>query len=74
MESLIVVYIVVSVVSLAVLYLLIRAGARHGVREALRDHEMWKRDGSLERAIDAHAARIVEAQDVARLEQAARRG
>lgn len=63
MEQLLVVYLVVTLASLAVTYLLIRFGVQHGTRAALREHEMWMRDGSLERAIDVHAARLVERQD-----------
>lgn len=60
MDTFIVVYLVSTVVALGILYLLIRLGAQHGTRAALREHEMWMRDGSLERAIDAHAAKLLE--------------
>ena len=62
-------YLVSTVVALGVLYLLIRIGVHHGTRAAVREHEMWMRDGSIDRAIDAHAARIVDREDAARLER-----
>ncbi|WP_433721136.1 hypothetical protein [Microbacterium laevaniformans] len=66
MEQFLIVYIIITLASLAVTYVLIRFGVQHGTRAALREHEMWMRDGSLERAIDAHAARFVERQDAAK--------
>jgi hypothetical protein len=62
-EQFIVVYVVVTIVTLAVAYVLVRFGVQHGTRAALREHEMWMRDGSLESAIDAHAARFVDRQE-----------
>ncbi|WP_294981531.1 hypothetical protein [uncultured Microbacterium sp.] len=63
MEQFLVVYIAVTAAALAVAYVLIRFGVQHGTRAASREHEMWMRDGSLDRAIDAHAARLVARQD-----------
>lgn len=57
------VYVVVTIVTLAVAYVLVRFGVHHGTRAALREHEMWMRDGSLEGAIDAHAAPLVDRQE-----------
>ena len=69
MDQFIGVYLVSTVVAIGILYLLIRFGVQHGTRAALREHEMWMRDGSLDRAIDAHAARIVARDDAARYER-----
>lgn len=60
MEQFILAYVVVTVVALALSYVLIRLGVHHGTRAALREHEMWTRDGSLEKAMDTHAAKILE--------------
>ncbi|RKS84843.1 hypothetical protein DEU37_2900 [Microbacterium sp. AG790] len=69
MEQFLIVYIIITLASLAVTYVLIRFGVQHGTRAALREHEMWMRDGSLDRAIDAHAARIVDRQEAAQYAQ-----
>lgn len=63
MEQFLIVYIIITLASLAVTYLLIRFGVQHGTRAALREHEMWMRDGSLDRAIDVHAARMLDRQE-----------
>lgn len=71
MDAFMVVYLVGTAVSLALAYVLIRVGVKHGTRAALREHEMWMRDGSLDRAIDAHAAKLLEREETRQLEQRA---
>jgi hypothetical protein len=66
MNEFVTVYVVVSVLSLALLYVLIRVGVKHGARSALREHEVWMRDGSLEAALTAREGR---AEFQARLDQ-----
>lgn len=54
----IVAYILVTLVSLAILAFIIRFAVKSGVTAALRAHEAWMRDGSLERSLDAHAEQL----------------
>lgn len=72
MEQFIIAYVVVTLVALALAYVLIRFGVQHGTRAALREHEMWMRDGSLEKAMDAHAAKILERAEEERYAQRVR--
>lgn len=54
MEALIGIYVLVAALSLLLLYAIIRGAVRHGTTDALRSHEMWMRDGSLEAALAKH--------------------
>ena len=71
MEDLLLPYLLVTAISLATVYFLVRFGVKHGTRAALREHEMWTRDGSLQAAMDAHAAKLTERAEVQQLEQRA---
>lgn len=62
-ESIIIAYVITTIVALVVLYVLIRLGVKHGTAAALQAHEVWMRDGSLERALDAHAAKLAAESD-----------
>lgn len=66
MDAFLPIYLISLAVSLAVLYVIIRVGVKHGTSDALRAHEMWTRDGSLEAAIDEHAAKSVDREEHAR--------
>lgn len=66
MEALIGIYVLAAALSLLLLYAIIRGAVRHGTTDALRSHEMWMRDGSLEDAIDKHAAKAVDREEQAR--------
>lgn len=41
--------------SFLVLYIIIRAAVKHGATSALREHELWMRDGSLEQTMTRRA-------------------
>jgi hypothetical protein len=70
-ESYLIAYVVGTVVSLAILYVLIRLGVRHGTTSALRGHELWMRDGGLQAALDAHAERLDRQQSESAASRAA---
>lgn len=70
MEEFILAYVIVTLVSLAILYGIIRAGVKHGTTSALREHEIWMRDGSLQQTLDRHAERLAEREALTRYEAA----
>lgn len=48
-DVLVMIYLLGSLIGLAILYAIIRVAVQAGVGAALRRHELWMRDGSLER-------------------------
>lgn len=51
-ESFIAITVISTLIGVAVLYLVIRYATQHGTTAALERHELWMRDGSLDRAIE----------------------
>lgn len=56
-------YVVGIIVGFVLLYVIIRFAAQQGVTAALRRHEAWMRDGSLDAYLDRHAELLAARTD-----------
>lgn len=63
--ALLVAYVATTIAALLVSYFVIRLAVKHGTGSALRAHEVWMRDGGLERALDARAAAVLDQTEAA---------
>ncbi len=62
LDGLVIGYLLVTAAALLLSYVIVRLAVKHGTATALRDHELWLRDGSVERELDEHVRSVAAAR------------
>lgn len=52
------VYIATTLISLVLLYVIVRFAVKAGTASALQEHEVWKVDGSMDKAVAARRRKL----------------